>query len=242
MTKEPFKEALLQRMEQKTHWAWPLFTSGQVAKERLHLHFEQEYEVYVRDFPILIGWAFVQCPVAEVRRELAENLFEEETGGLVAGKPHPELFLRYPRGLGYDMSRFEAIELLPAAKRYRAFLDDACQNQGWEVAAAISTLFIEGTPHERGEVEADAPKRPTPPLSEHPLVKHYGLPLENLELTKAHREVEGEHRQAAWRILLSHIAPEKEAAVLAAMDEALRLWKAYRDDVAQAVGLGSKTS
>ena len=110
MKKDPFKEALLQRMEQKTHWAWPLFTSGQVAKERLHLHFEQEYEVYVRDFPILIGWAFVQCPVAEVRREFGWRiLFEEETGGLVAGKPHPELFLRYPRGLGYDMSRFEAI-------------------------------------------------------------------------------------------------------------------------------------
>ena len=33
----------------------------------------------------------------------------------------------------------------------------------------------------------------------HPLVKHHGLPLEHLALTKAHREVEGEHRAAAWK-------------------------------------------
>ena len=237
MTGANFRESLLLCMEAKEHWAWPLFTSGQVAKDKLHIHFEQEYEVYVRDFPVLIGWAYVQCPVAEVRRELAENLFEEETGGLVAGKPHPELFLRYPRGLGFDMTRFENIQLLPAAQAYRSFLDDACQNRGWEVAAAVSTLFIEGTPHERGEIDENAPKRPTPPLSEHPLVKHYDLPLDDLALTKAHREVEGEHRQAAWRILLSHIAPDKEAAVLEAMNEALRLWKAYRDGVSEAVGL-----
>src|SRR4051812_43507058 len=88
-----FIEQLLQVMEGKSHWAWPLFTSGQVARERLHVHFEQEYETYVRDFPVLVGRAYVQCPVAEVRRELAENVYEEETGGLIAGRPHPELFL-----------------------------------------------------------------------------------------------------------------------------------------------------
>jgi pyrroloquinoline-quinone synthase len=38
----------------------------------------------------------VQCPIAEVRRELIENVYEEETGGLAAGRPHPELFLLYP--------------------------------------------------------------------------------------------------------------------------------------------------
>jgi len=98
MEKDEFVELLLQVMEGKSHWAWPLFTSGQVARERLHVHFEQEYETYVRDFPVLVARAYVQCPVAEVRRELAENIYEEETGGLIAGRPHPELFLEYARG------------------------------------------------------------------------------------------------------------------------------------------------
>src|SRR5437762_413694 len=111
VTRDDFREALLGVMERKRHWAWSGFTSGKVPRDKLHLHFEQEYETYVRDFPVMIGWAFVQCPIAEVRRDLAENLYEEETGGVIAGRPHPELFLEYPRGLQMDLTRFEKITL-----------------------------------------------------------------------------------------------------------------------------------
>ena len=223
-------------MERKVHPAWSAFTSGRVARDRLHVHFEQEYATYVRDFPVMVGWAYVQCPVAEVRRDLIENVFEEETGGLVAGRPHPELFLEYPRGLGYDLSRFERVELLPGAAAYRALLDELTQRRGWAVAAAVTTIFIEGTPYERGELDAGAPKRPEPPLSEHPLVKHYGLPLESLALTKAHRQVEGSHRKSAWTVVLDHVAPGERAAVVAAMEQALAAWLVYRDGVAAACG------
>jgi hypothetical protein len=237
MTRDGFREALLGVMERKQHWAWPRFTDGTVAKARLHLHLEQEYAVYVRDFPVLVGRAYVQCPIPAVRRELAENLYEEETGGLHAGRPHPELFLEYPRGLGFDVSRFEQVTLLPAARAYRGVLNDATQVRGWSVAAAVVTLFLEGTPHERALFDPAAPKRPEPPLEEHPLVKHYGLPVASLALTKAHRGVEGEHRLAAWRVMLDHVPDGERTAVLAAMEEALAAWLRYRDEVAQACGL-----
>lgn len=224
-------------MERKDHWAWPHFGSGKVAKQLLHIHLEQEYEVYVRDFPVLIGWAYVQCPVAAVRRELAENLYEEETGGIAAGKPHPELFLEYPAGLGMDLERFESIALLPAAADYRGWLDTATQRSGWEVGAAVTTLWLEGTKYERGELDQNVPKRPTPPLSEHPLVKHYGLPLERLALTKAHRQIEGEHRASAWRVILDHVGADAREPVVEAMETSLRHWLAYRDAVAEACGL-----
>jgi pyrroloquinoline quinone (PQQ) biosynthesis protein C len=232
-----FQERLLTVMERKQHWAWTGFTSGLVPKELLHLHFEQEYATYVRDFPVLVGWAYVQCPLAAVRRELVENVYEEETGGLVAGRPHPELFLEYPRGLGMDLARFERVTLLPAAAVYRGFLDDATRHRGWEAAAAVTTLFIEGTAYERGELDAKAAKRPEPELSAHPLVKHYGLPEASLALTKAHRKVEGSHRAAAWRTILDGVASERYQGVLAAMEEALARWLAYRDAVADACGL-----
>ncbi len=237
MTRDDFREGLLSVMERKVHWAWPRFGSGEVARDKLHIHLEQEYEVYVRDFPVLIGRAYVQCPIAAVRRELAENLYEEETGGLVAGKPHPLLFLEYPRGLGMDLARFDRVQLLPAASRYRAFLDEATSSRGWAVGAAVTTLFLEGTPYDRSVLDPSAPARPEPPLSEHPLVKHYGLPLECLALTKAHRGVEGDHRAAAWRVMLDHVPPEQHAPVIVAMEQALELWLAYRDDVAAACGL-----
>ncbi len=237
MLEENFRESLLLVMDRKRHWAWPLFNAGQVAKDRLHIHLEQEYACYVRDFPVLVGRAYVACPIPAVRRELLENMYEEETGRLAAGRPHPELFLEYPRGLGMDLGRFEEVRLLPKTAAYRASVDHHTQAAGWEVAAAVTTLFIEGTHYERGELDETAERRPTPPLEEHPLVLHYGLPLDRLLLTRAHRSIEGSHRAAAWRILLTHIRPEARSKVVDAMESALQAWLGYRDGVAEACGL-----
>lgn len=236
MERAAFREALLGVLEQKMHWAWPLFTSGRVARERLHVHLEQEYATYVRDFPVLVARAYVGCPFPEVRRELIANVYEEETGGLGAGRPHPELFLEYPRGLGMDLARFEHVELLPGAARYRALLDEQTLARGWEVGAAVTTLFVEGTANERDATESGRPLN-LPPLEAHPLVVHYGLPLEHLALTKAHRNVEGDHRRAAWRIMLDFVPPAERVRVVAEMQATLHAWLAYRDDVAAACGL-----
>ncbi|MGE5219591.1 MAG: iron-containing redox enzyme family protein [Chloroflexota bacterium] len=235
MDREAFREQMLGVMDRKKHWAWPMFTSGLVAKERLHFHFEQEYETYVRDFPVLVGRAYVRCPIAAVRRSLAENLYEEETGGLVAGSPHPQLFLEYPRGLGMDLERFEHIELLPAAKRYRRFLDDTTEHYGWDIAVAIVTIFVEGSSDERAAL-VPGEQRMTP-LEDHPLVKYYGLPLDKLALTKAHRQVEGQHRAAAWNSVIDHVMPMRRGAVVRTMSEALDHWLGYRDEVARLCGL-----
>jgi len=237
MQRSEFREQLLQVMEAKRHWAWPAFSNGLVPRSKLHIHLEQEYATYVRDFPILVGRAYIACPVGAARRELIENVYEEETGALHAGRPHPELFLEYPRGLGMDLDRFRDVRLLPGAERYREELDDATLQRGWEVAAAVTTLFVEGTAWERGELDETAPKRPEPPLDRHPLVVHYGLPLEHLALTKAHRAVEGSHRRAAWEVVLEHVAPAAHDEVVSAMQRALAAWLEYRDDVAAAVGL-----
>jgi pyrroloquinoline-quinone synthase len=233
---QEFKEQLLEIMEAKQHAAWSAFTSGQVARDKLHIHLEQEYATYVRDFPILVARAYVRCPIAPVRRELIENVYEEETGGLAAGRPHPELFLELPRALGMDLARFEQVQLLPAAARYRAYLDCATESE-WDVGAAVTTLFVEGTRYERGELDPSAPKRPVPALEVHPLVVHYGLPVEALSLTRAHRGVEGQHRAAAWRTVLGSVDTERRPTVVAAVRGALQHWVSYRDDVARACGV-----
>lgn len=237
MDRATFQERLLAVMERKDHWAWHRFTAGEVPRDRLHVHFEQEWATYVRDFPVLVGWAYVQCPVATVRRDLAANLYEEETGGLVAGRPHPELFLEIPRALGMDLARFASVRLLPGAWAYRAFLDEATRHRGWACAAAVTTLFLEGTRFDRGEIDPTAPRRPEPPLAAHPLVLHYGLPIEALALTRAHRQVEHGHRAAAWHAVLDHVDEDDRDEVVATLEEAVDLWLDYRGDVAEACGL-----
>lgn len=234
--RDAFRDALLAVMDQKRHWAWPQFTSGRIAKARLHLHLEQEWAVFVRDFPVLLGRAYVDCPIAAVRRDLAENLYEEETGGIRAGRPHPELFLEIPAGLGMDLARFDHVELLPAAGVYRAVLDDCTLRRGWAAAVAVTTLFIEGTEHERALFDPTSPPRPEPSLNEHPLVAHYGLPVERLALVRAHRDVEGEHRVAGWRMVLDHVPASDRPRVVIAMRDALTAWRSYRDAVAEACG------
>ena len=60
-----------------------------------------------------------------------------------------------------------------------------------------------------------------------------------MELTRAHAQVEGGHRSDAWRMALSHAPDESSAAIAAATscEEALALWCAYRDGVAERMGL-----
>jgi pyrroloquinoline-quinone synthase len=63
------------------------------------------------------------------------------------------------------------------------------------------------------------------------------MPVEHLALTKAHRQVEGEHRVSAWNAILNHVTPTRRGTVVRAMNEALERWLAYRDEVAAVCGL-----
>ncbi|MCX2782507.1 iron-containing redox enzyme family protein [Microbulbifer thermotolerans] len=237
MNRCEFKEGLLRVMERKVHWSWPAFTGGQVAKELLHIHLEQEYGTYVRDYPILVARAYVQCPVPAARRVLAETIYERETGGLSGSESHAALFLEYPRGLGMNLERFRHIRLLPAAARFRALLDEACCGHGWEVAAAVTMIFLEGSEYERGVLEPKVERQPQFAPSEHPLVKYYGLPVQNLALSRIHRQEVGRHRKAAWHLMLDCASEAARPQVLQWMGQVLHAWYSYRDEVAEHCGL-----
>src|SRR5438093_3999093 len=118
-------------MDRKHHWAWPSFSGNTLTKDQLKIHFQQEYAVYVRDFPVFLARIHGQNPPPSVRRMLAENIYEEDTGGLSLGESHPELFLSMMEGLGFPVDSFEAIHLLPASRTYRAWLDRVSENRDW---------------------------------------------------------------------------------------------------------------
>jgi pyrroloquinoline-quinone synthase len=234
------RERLLRVMDRKDHWAWPHFTRPGLTRAQLVTHFRHEYQVYVRDFPVLLARVLGQGPPDDVRRALAENIFEEQTGKLSFGVAHPELFLEMMDGLGIARDAITASDppLAPEARAYRAMLDRVSLDPPWIVGAAVLTIFVEGSVHERAEMDGT---RVLPPVDEaiaaHPMVKFYGCPAEKLRLPRAHRAVEAGHRRDAWDMVLGHAEEGQADAIGRAVEEALAGWLAYRDGVAREMGI-----
>lgn len=228
-------------MDGKHHGAFVHLTRPGLTRDQLLVHFRHEYHTYVRDFPVLLARALGQGPPDAVRIALAENIYEEQTGKLSFGKPHPELFLVMMEGLGF--SRDQILSKTPAlveeAILYRSYLDRVSVEPPWVVGAAVLTIFVEGSVHERAEVNGTREVLSEEEhLSRHPLVKHYGCPRENMLLVRAHRAVEGDHRKDAWASVLDHVHDEAMAdRVVRAVSEARKSWLRYRDGVARAMGV-----
>jgi pyrroloquinoline-quinone synthase len=237
------RERLLAVMDRKHHWAYPWLTRPGLTRDQLLVHFRHEYLVYVRDFPALLGRALgTTPPVDDVRRALAANLYEEQTGGLSRTDAHPALFLKMMGGLGLDGDDFDddAGWMHPAARHYRDWLQHRSGGAPWQAAVALLTIFVEGSVHERAELAGTYTRRAgDEAVREHALVRFYGCPPEAMELTRAHAQVEGAHRADAWSMVLAHTPDGGEAAraVVETCEEALTAWLRYRDGVAERMGL-----
>ncbi len=242
---DSFKERLLKIMDQKNHWGWPLVTGRDVTKPQLLVHFQQEYEVYVRDFPIFLARILgrIDSSADKLKRELAENIYEEQTGGLSKNYSHhlshPELFLKMMRGLKYRDSDFRDIKLLPTSLGYRSFLDLVTLTGDWRVGAAVLTLFVEGSCDDRKRMKKDYKplNRLNDRLKEHSLHKYHGLPFSAMDLVKAHHAIEGSHRRSAWDTLLEHIPKYLEDEIVDTLQKSLDLWHLFRDGVCLEMGL-----
>jgi len=234
------QEKLLSIMDRKDHWAWGHFTREGLTREQLAVHFRHEFLTYVRDFPVLLARVLGQSPPVDARAALARNIDEEQTGHYSFGVSHPELFLEMMDGLEIARTSVEQGQLEPEARAYRALLDRYSGSPPWFVGAAVVTIFVEGSIHERQERKGDRPEAPIErAILIHPMVRFYGCAPGAMRLARAHRAVEGDHRRDAWDVLFRHI-PEDEVprdAVVSAVADAHRAWLSYRDGVARAMGL-----
>lgn len=241
MKKSAFLDALLQLMDNKHHWAWEHFSSGRLSHAQLKTHFQHEYAVYVRDFPVLLARILAQNPPLSVRHMLAENIYEEETGGLSLGHSHPELFLTMMEGLGFNRKHFVQVPLLPAARAYRAWLDQMSSHREWVLGAATLTIFVEGSVKDRKELSSPS-RRKNPDeiesiISVHPLVRYHGVSPSRMDLIRAHQLVEAGHRHDAYDMVVNHTPPALRRSVLTSLQKSLSHWLTYRDAVARACNL-----
>ncbi len=237
-----FQERLLALMDQKHHWAWPVIMGPGISKDQMRIHYQQEYHVYVRDFPVLLARVHGQNPPPDVRRMLAENIYEEDTGGLSFGRSHPELFNEMMRGLGFDPAEFDRAKLFPASAQYRRWLEKVTASRDWVIGAAALAVFVEGSVKDRKEIlEPSKPKTEAEIeayVDAHPLVCHHRIDRNHMDLIRAHQKVEAGHRQDAYTMVTTYaLTRAQQNAVLACVKTGLRLWMRYRDGVAKACRL-----
>ncbi len=237
-TGSQFRNRLLDLMGQKDHWAWPQFVGPAISKTQLKIHYQQEYAVYVRDFPVFLARIHGKNPPLSVRKMLAENIFEEDTGRLSLGLSHPDLFLQMMQGLGIRKKDFDHIALLPGTRRYRGWLDRMSDYPDWVVGAAVMTIFVEGSVHDR--VELSRPSRPKTPkqisekINNHPLVTFHGVSSKAMDLIRAHQLVEGGHRHDAYAMVVNQAKTRaQQNTILTTLQRSLTLWLRYRDGVAR---------
>lgn len=237
-----FQEQLLGIMDHKHHWAWIYFSGSRLTKEQLKIHFQQEYSVYVRDFPVFLARIYGNNPPPDVRALLAENIYEEDTGRLSLGRSHPELFLAMMEGLGFSPEDFSQVSLLPASKTYRTWLEHISLQPEWVLGIAALTIFVEGSVKDRKEIQEGSSPKSTETIEEviqaHPMVQFYGATSNHMDLIRAHQMVEARHRHDAYSMVFSHAQGSRsQQQVLACLREGLDLWLQYRDGIAKACGL-----
>ena len=143
------------------------------------------------------------------------------------------------KGLGFRSQDFERIRLLPAARRYRAWLEQISDHKHWVLGAAALTVFVEGSVKDRAELtEPSKPKTREEietVIARHPLVRYHGLSPDHMDLIRAHQAVESGHRHNAYDMVVTYATTRAEQqAVLACLKKCLTLWLAYRDAVAKA--------
>ena len=143
------------------------------------------------------------------------------------------------KGLGHSQKDFERIVLLPASRAYRRYLDRVSISRDWAVGAAALAIFVEGSVNDRREIlEPSKPKTPVEiekVVKNHPLVQHYGLSPDCLDLIRAHQMVEAGHRQDSYTMILTQVVDlKRQQAILMCLQRALHLWLRYRNSVARA--------
>ena len=244
LSSQQFKRQLLGIMDRKDHWAWSKIVGPFITKTQLKIHYQQEYAVYVRDFPVYLAKIHGKNPPLKVRRMLAENIFEEDTGQLSLGVSHPDLFLKMMKGLGFRLKDFEHIDLLPATRRYRRWLERMANHPDWVIGAAVMTIFVEGSIHDRKELAH--PNRPktskqiSTKIRNHPLVRFHRVSPSSLDLIRAHQLVEGGHRLDAYAMVVNHaITRIQQDSIIEIVNQTLMHWLRYRDGVARACGITS---
>lgn len=206
------------------HPLWHAIAAGRVSPEGLKL-FAQQFFLQVREFPRGIAALHANCPFSDARAELAENLYEEETGKISGcGLPHPELFIRFGEAVGLRREDLTEADPLPGTAALVHWFELATKNRSFLEGSAAMTLAAEGQVPGAFANFARA------------LEKHYGLPRDAVAFWDVHEEADKDHSDVGDHIVVKHATSEEwQEKTRRAVDESLAMWWQFFDGMEAAI-------
>ena len=206
------------------HPLWFRIQNGEIEKDHLKI-FAQQFFLQVREFPRAISAIHSNCPYPEERAELADNIYEEDTGKLSGCNcSHPELFIRFAEALG--LHRDEVINGLP--------LPETAALINWFELVSKQRPYLEATAAMTMAAEGQVPGA-FGKLAEG-LRQHYGFSEQAVAFWDLHEIADAEHSDVGDHAVVRHAntAP-LQAAVRAAVEQSLSRWWNFFDGIERAI-------
>ena len=187
--------------------------------------FAVQFFLQVREFPRAVSALHASCPDPRERVELAESLYEEETGRISGcNVSHPELFVRFGEGVGVPRDAMVNGVPLPTTA---ALID-------WFERSTKQHPFIEGAAATNLAAEGQVPGAFGP--FARALERHYGCTRAQVGFWDVHEQADREHSAIGDHVVVRlATTPELQADVCRAVTRSLELWWRFFDGIAGAI-------
>jgi pyrroloquinoline-quinone synthase len=116
------------------HPFYQAWTRGELTRDDLRMYAGQYYH-WVNAFPTWLSATHANAPTTAMRRELLENLIDEERGA----DNHPELWLRFCDALGLERQAVQHAELLPETRAAIASMAAIARHE--PAVASVAALY-----------------------------------------------------------------------------------------------------
>ncbi len=196
------------------HPFYVAWTMGELPKETLREYARQYYR-FEANFPRFVGAAYSRLPDPADRRLLLENLVDEEG----RSPTHPELWLRFARGLGVSERSVASATEMEGTRALLGAYERECV--GGSAASGLGALYA----YESIFPEVAAEKS-------RGLRAHYGITARGAhEFFRVHTEADVAHSRAERRLLRRVIAksPERSEEARRGVEASLDGWWKFLD-------------
>jgi pyrroloquinoline-quinone synthase len=181
------------------------WVKGELTRGQLGAWAAQHYQ-YVSQFPRWCATVYGECPDADARDFLLENIVEEESG-----TKHVDLLIRFAEACGVSRREVETARQLPTTRGLTAWCFEMSR-QPFHVAAAGLLVGL----------ESQVPgiyKRNLPPLT-----THYGFNDREVEFFAVHIEADEVHGERGYQIVERHCTtPDRRAEAIEAVRQATEM-------------------